>query len=312
MWTRLTTHTKEGNNAIKTLGGFIDKQFVGDEAAHWKRFWNNADRKTYLKTMESNLRRLTVAANNNAPLDKAVDCAHAVREAAYYFTNIRRNRLLLKSNCAGSAAEELKLILKAEMFERVFVDDNHRLRCITHPVIITAKDSKEQFAMGRYNVQLDCHSIAKGSSILCFPAHANLKSNLSIHPHIYSSGGYCGGDLLDAFGNLLTQGLFTDAMGLVLQYLSTGEGHPYRDLVYWRAGGSASACLVCASCLDSCKTIRTCRVCFAAICERCRKDYSANCPRCGHEMKISQTRKAKINVKKAKKRKKKKPASNNM
>lgn len=307
MWTKLTIHTKTGLAAIKKVGISLDRQYDSDSAPYWRTFWGNTDRQHYLRQLRAAFAPLDKAAKKKAPFADIHDCTSRIRDAAYYLGNIRSRRILLRSTCAGTGAEELRAILKAKMFEAVFLNEPiHNLNCITRPVIITAKDSREEFAMGRYNVCWTYKPVcltARGN--FSFPAHANLRSHHSIHPHIHSNGAYCGGELMESLPGLFSHGLFTDAMLLILQYLQTGEGHPYRDLAYWRQGGSASATPTCSSChTDKAVRVRACRYCFATVCQPCRQQYSPNCPKCGHKLTIkTKAKKVEQNVKKTKKKK---------
>ena len=301
MWTRLTVNTKKGLAAIKKVGAAIDRQFNSDPDKYWADFWLNVDRRYYLGFIRNAFNKLNKAEKKKAPLPEWQAFAKQLQDNGYHLGNVSQKSILFRSKCATPAADELRGILKADMFERVFLDQK-KVFCITHPIIITAKSSKEQFAMGRYCIKWSYSPLAMtDQGTLRFPAHANLQSNHYTHPHIGTSGGYCAGDLMTPLITLFKGGLLADAMGLILQYLATGEGHPYQPLDYWRQGGSASAKPVCASCHYE-RVVRACRYCFATVCENCRKSYFLNCPRCGHKLTLtaSKARKVKTDVKEKK------------
>lgn len=303
MWTELTTKNKAGRDAIKAIGDVIDSQFNVDPGKYWKAFWADKDRKHYLKSMQTNLAKLSKAAKAKGPCDKASRYAQNIKDSAYYFRDMRQNVLFVKSSCAQGGAAELAAIIESSMFEKVFSSPGYIL-CITHPLIITCKNV--DYPMGRYCVSWTYRPLAQAGmgGTLRFPAHANFDSHGNIQPHIHTSGGWCAGDLTNALPGLFKTGLIADAMALILQYLSTGEGHPYRDIGYWRPGGSASAQPVCAYC-RRCQTLRTCPVCFATSCKTCWGRTTNQCPRCGHKSKRKVISKIlgrkKANVKKRKK-----------
>lgn len=283
-WTILTTKNKAGRDAIKKIGDVIDNQFHSDPEGYWRLFWANKERKGYLKTMRTNLAVLTKAAKGKKPCDDSR--ASKIQDAAHYFGGMRKRTPLVKSNCAQGGAAEIAAIIESGMFEKVFQTDSYIL-CITHPLIIHHENT--DYPMGRYCVSWSYRPLAQTGTggHLRFPAHANFDSHGEIQPHIHTSGGWCGGDLENALPGLFKTGLIADAMVLILQYLLTAEGHPFRDIDYWRPGGSASAKPVCASCRCFNKTpLRTCPVCFATSCSVCWGCYTPNqCPRCGHKSK---------------------------
>ncbi len=304
MWTQVTTETKKGRAAIKMIGGAIDAQFDQDSVKYWQDFWANRDRQIFMVCIRKAFKALDTASRGCKPLPDHLAHARALQDNGYYLGGLKARKILLRNKAALSGADEIRAMLEADMFERIFTEDGNWMFSITHPVIITAKKTKEVFAMGRYCIKWRFKPLSmtdKGSDVLSFPAHANLQADYCIHPHIHTSGRWCGGDLTDPLYRLMQAGLIADAMGLILQYLTTGEGHPYRNLVYWRQGGSASGKPVCACCHKD-RAVRTCLYCFATLCQPCRKCPSGTCSQCGHKLKLAQqkVRKVKTDVKKKK------------
>ena len=306
MWTLLTAKNRTSRDIVKTIGAAIDAQFCGDSKEHWKTFWNHEDRKRYLKSIQKNVAALTKAAKAKGPCDNAGSHVAEIQDSAYYFGQIKSQRFFVKSPCAQSGAAELTAIIESGLFDRVFLETgSSNIACITHPVVIHCEGV--DYAMGRYCVKWSFQPLAQADTggRLQFPAHANLEALHYTQPHIQTSGAWCGGELENALPNLFKSGLIADAMTLIIQYLNTGEGHPYHNIGYWRPGGSASAKPVCAYCHRR-RAVRTCSVCLATSCKNCwGNEASEKCPRCGNKStrkimaKISERKKT--NVKKRKK-----------